>query len=198
MKSSEPIRASSKGKLDLDAAFRVGGVGTAVVAVTGDDIARRGCRSPDGVVGRARLDGHAVKKVAQLVAVVGDTVRVGDPPGNVGAYVVALHLVARRFGIRDADTPSAVAGDYVARSGRRPPDGVVQRVGEGHADGVAQLVAVVGDTVRVGDPPGNIGAYEVAPHRVARGIDAQEDAILPIVDDESLYRAVVGLDLESV
>src|SRR5215218_1588070 len=125
MKSSEPIRASSKGKLDLDAAFRVGGVGTAVVAVTGDDIARRGCRSPDGVVGRARLDGHAVKKVAQLVAVVGDTVRVGDPPGN-------------------------------------------------------------------------IGAYEVAPHRVARGIDAQEDAILPIVDDESLYRAVVGLDLESV
>lgn len=87
---------------------------------------------------RAGSDEHAVKAVAQLVAVVRIAVRVGDRACDVGTYEVALNLVSRGFGIRDKDAPSAVAGDYVTRCGCRPPDSVGLRVAEDHALVVAQ------------------------------------------------------------
>src|SRR5665213_4536356 len=81
------------------------------VKVAGDDVARAGRRAADGVVAPKNAD--AIAGIAEAVG-----------PARIHADVIALHEISGRTQI---DSINRVAGDDVARAGRRAADGVVGR-----------------------------------------------------------------------
>src|SRR5207248_9416748 len=112
---------------------------------------------------------QVVEGVVDLDALEG--VAHGGGAGDVGADVIALHLIVERAGdpeVADEDAVAAVAGDQVAGAGELPARVGARRT----ADEV--VVGAVEDrhareAVAQGGGAGGVGADEVALHHVAGG-----------------------------
>src|SRR5439155_1617222 len=127
------------------------------LAVARDDVGGRGRGAADGVV-EGVVDLDALEAVAH-----------GGGGGDVGADVVALHLIVERAGdpeVADEHAVAAVAGDEVAGAGELS-------AGVG-ARGTAHQVVVGGvedrharEVVPQRGGAGGVGADEVALHHVA-------------------------------
>ncbi len=147
-----------------------------VAGVEGDDVALARLRASYSVTLRG-VNKHAVAPVSD-----------GNGAAGVRADVVAPNLVDRGPGTGDVNAVAVVAGDDVARPGRRPADRVAGRAVDVHAvAGVAQVGGA-----------GDVGADVVALEEIA-AVRADLDAVTTeAVDHQTFHRAATGSDVQPV
>ena len=151
------------------------------LAVARDDVAGRGRRPTDRVVGRGdggRGDGHTSQGVGQ-----------SDGASDIGADIIALdHVVGRHALARvDENAIKPIARDEITVRVDRPPNRIVRNINDGYAEAVGE-----------GHGAGDVGAEVVARDHIITFGNERDSRPSERVDHQPLHRTVSGGDRQAI